>query len=200
MIRVLMAEDQSMVLGAMAALLELEDDIQVVGKVKDGAEALTFLEHNEADVLVSDIEMPHMSGLDLAAAIKERTLPVKVLIVTTFGRPGYLRRALDCGVKGYLLKDAPSETLVQAIRRVQGGGKFIDPELAVDAWTAASPLTEREQEALRHAESGASNKDIAARMHLSPGTVRNYLSEAMSKLDAANRIEAARTARRNGWL
>jgi len=200
MIRVLLAEDQSMVLGAMAALLELEDDISVVGRCADGAEALARIEQGGVDVVVSDIEMPRMTGLDLAQAIRERGLGVAVMIVTTFARPGYLRRALDAGVRGYLLKDAPSETLARAIRNVCGGGRAIDPELALDAWTTACPLTEREREALRLAETGAGNREIANRMNLSPGTVRNYLSEAIGKLDVANRIEAARLARQNGWL
>ena len=200
MIRVVLAEDQSMVLGAMAALLELEEDIRVVGRCADGADALSTAERGEVDVVVSDIEMPNLTGLELAAAIRDRRLPIAVMIVTTFARPGYLRRALDAGVRGYLLKDAPSEALARAIRKVHAGGRAIDPELALDAWTVACPLTEREREALRHAETGAGNREIADRMNLSPGTVRNYLSEAIGKLDVANRIEAARLARQNGWL
>jgi two-component system response regulator DesR len=200
LIRVVLAEDQNLVLGAMAALLELEGDIRVIAQCADGKQALETILREQPDVLVSDIEMPHMTGLDLAQTIRERGLPIKVMILTTFARPGYLRRALDAGVQGYLLKDAPSERLAKAIREIHAGRRAIDPELAMDAWTEACPLTEREREALRHAETGLGNREIADRMCLSPGTVRNYLSEAIGKLDVANRIEAARLARQKGWL
>ena len=200
MIRVVLAEDQNLVLGAMAALLELEGDIRVIAQCADGKQALKVVLQERPDVLVSDIEMPEMTGLDLALAVKERGLAVKVMILTTFARPGYLRRALDAGVQGYLLKDAPSARLAQAIRNIHGGGRAIDPELALDAWTEACPLTDREREALRLAETGLGNREISERMCLSPGTVRNYLSEAIGKLEVANRIEAARVARRKGWL
>lgn len=200
MIRLVLAEDQSMVLGALAALLDLEADMQVVARCRDGQTALEFLRDNPADVVISDIEMPRLSGLDLAQAIQAENIPCRLVIVTTFARPGYLRRALDAGVRGYLLKDAPSEDLAKAIRRVHAGGKVIDPELALDAWTTPCPLTDRERDVLRLAEEGLSNRDIADRLHLSPGTVRNYLSEAIGKLDVANRIEAARLARQKGWL
>ena len=200
MIRVVLAEDQGMVLGAMAALLELEDDLEVVACCKDGEAALHQLKETGADVLVSDIEMPIMTGLDLAMAVKEQGLRTGVIILTTFARPGYLRRALDAGVRGYLLKDAPSDHLAEAIRKVMAGGRAIDPDLALGAWTENNPLTDRERQVLAAAEQGDSAKDITDRLHLSSGTVRNYLSEAIGKLDAANRIEAARIARRNGWL
>ena len=200
MIRVLVAEDQGMVLGALAALLALEVGISVVGKAADGLEAWTLVEKLAPDVLVSDIEMPGLTGLDLAERIRAARLACRVLIVTTFGRPGYLRRALDAGVTGYLLKDQPSEHLAAAIHKVALGQRVIAPELAEIAWAPSSPLSERERAVLRLAEQGRSNKEIADSLGLSPGTVRNYLHEAAQKLDAANRVEATRIARANGWL
>jgi two-component system response regulator DesR len=200
MIRVLVAEDQGMVLGALAALLALEQGISIVGKAADGLEAWTLIERIQPDVLVSDIEMPGLTGLDLAERIRGARLACRVLIVTTFGRPGYLRRALDCGVTGYLLKDQPSEQLAAAVHRVALGQRVIAPELAEIAWAPESPLSGRERAVLRLAEEGRSNKEIADSLGLSPGTVRNYLHEAAQKLDAANRVEAARIARANGWL
>jgi len=200
MIRVLIAEDQGMVLGALAALLALERGISIVGKAADGLEAWNLAEKLAPDVLVSDIEMPGLTGLDLAERIRAARLGCRVLIVTTFGRPGYLRRALDAGVTGYLLKDQPSEQLAAAIHKVALGQRVIAPELAEIAWAPASPLSERERAVLRLAEQGRSNKEIADSLGLSPGTVRNYLHEAAQKLDAANRVEATRIARANGWL
>jgi two-component system response regulator DesR len=200
MIRVFVAEDQGMVRGALAALLALENDIEVVGTAADGLEAWRQIERLVPDVLVSDIEMPGLTGLDLAQRIRDARLPCRVLIVTTFGRPGYLRRAMDAGVGGYLLKDQPSEQLAAAVRKLSVGQRVIAPELAENAFTAASPLSERECAVLRLAEEGRSNKDIADALSLSPGTVRNYLHEAAQKLDAANRVEATRIARANGWL
>jgi two-component system response regulator DesR len=199
-IRVVVAEDQAMVLGALAALLALEHDVEVVGRAADGAAAWRLVEVLRPDVLVSDIEMPGATGLELAGRIRDAKLPTRVLIVTTFGRPGYLRRALDAGVRGYLLKDQPSEELTAAVRRVAAGGRAIAPELAESAWDAPDPLTDRERSVLRLAEEGQSNKQIAGSLGLSPGTVRNYLSEAAQKLGADNRVEAARIARANGWL
>ena len=200
MIRVVVAEDQGMVLGALAALLALEPDIEVVGRAADGMLAWELVERYRPDVLVSDIEMPHLTGLDLALRIRSAALPCRVLIVTTFGRPGYLRRALEAGVGGYLLKDQPSEQLAAAVRRVAAGQSVVAPELAESAWSAPNPLGEREREVLRRAEHGQSNKEIAQALALSPGTVRNYLHEAAQKLGAGNRIEATRIARANGWL
>ena len=200
MIRVLVAEDQGMVLGALAALLALEVGISVVGKAADGLQAWNLVEKLAPDVLVSDIEMPGLTGLDLAERIRAARLACRVLIVTTFGRPGYLRRALDAGVTGYLLKDQPSEQLAAAIHKVALGQRVIAPELAEIAWAPASPLSERERAVLRLAEQGRSNKEIADSLGLSPGTVRNYLYEAAQKLDAVNRVEATRIARANGWL
>ncbi|MCY4661328.1 MAG: response regulator transcription factor [Acidobacteria bacterium] len=198
MIRVLVAEDQAMVLGALCALLDLEDDIEVVARARDGAEALDLAERLRPDVVLTDIEMPRMSGLDLASALIERGL--RVIILTTFARPGYLRRALDAGVRGYLLKDAPAEELARAVRDVRDGRRAIAPELAAEAWCEADPLTDRERQGLRLAGDGLSGAGIAADLGLSEGTVRNYLSEAIGKLGASNRVEAARIARQKGWL
>ncbi|SPE43600.1 Uncharacterized transcriptional regulatory protein YvfU [Candidatus Sulfopaludibacter sp. SbA3] len=200
-IRVIVAEDQAMVRGALAALLGMEDDIEVVGQAQDGRAALDLVLAAPPDVLLTDIEMPELTGLELASEIKRRRLPVKVIILTTFARAGYLRRALDAGVSGYLLKDAPSTTLAAAVRRIRAGARVIDPELAAEAWTDESdPLTDRERQVLRYAGEGAASAEIAGRLNLSEGTVRNYLSEAISKLGASNRTEAARIARQKGWL
>lgn len=201
MIRLVIAEDQALVLGALATLLGLESDIEVVARVGDGAAALDAVRALKPDILLSDIEMPQMTGLDVAEALSREGLAARVLIVTTFGRAGYLRRAMDAGVRGYLLKDTPADALAAAIRKVAAGGRAIAPELAELAWDApANPLTERERDVLRLAEEGRSNKEIARQLDLSPGTVRNYLSEASAKLFAASRIEAGRIARERGWL
>jgi two-component system response regulator DesR len=201
MIRIVIAEDQALVLGALATLLGLEGDIEIVARVGDGAAALDAVRAHKPDVLLSDIEMPQLTGLDVAEAIAREGLTARVLIVTTFGRAGYLRRAMDAGVRGYLLKDTPADALAAAIRKVAAGGRAIAPELAELAWDApANPLTERERDVLRLAEEGRSNKEIARQLDLSPGTVRNYLSEASAKLFAASRIEAGRIAREKGWL
>ena len=199
-IRVVIAEDQAMVRGALAALLATEGDLEVAGEAHDGRQALDIVISTRPDVLLTDIEMPQITGLELAAEIKRRKMPVRVVILTTFARAGYLRRALDAGVAGYLLKDAPASTLANAIRRIHAGGRVIDPELAAEAWTEADPLTDRERQVLRYAGEGASGLEIAERLNLSEGTVRNYLSEAISKLGASNRTEAARIARQKGWL
>jgi len=200
MIRVLIAEDQAMVLGALAALLEIERDISVVGQARDGRAALALAQKLRLDVVLTDIEMPEMSGLELAAELKRLAHPARVIILTTFARPGYLRRALEAGAAAYLLKDSPSNQLADAIRRVHGGGRVIDPDLAVEAWTEDDPLTDRERQVLRLAAEGRSGPEIAGALGLSEGTVRNYLSEAISKLGARNRVEAARVARAHGWL
>jgi two-component system response regulator DesR len=200
MIDVLIAEDQSMVLGALAALLEIESDIRVVGQAPNGRDALDRVERLRPDVLLTDIEMPEMTGLEVAAEILRRKLPVRVVILTTFARAGYLRRALDAGAAGYLLKDSPAEELANAVRRVHAGGRVIDPELAREAWVERDPLNDRERQVLRFAAEGLASAAIAAKLFLSEGTVRNYLSAAISKLGAANRVEAARTAREKGWL
>ncbi len=199
-IRVVIAEDQSMILGALAALLEIEGDIRVVGQAHDGQEALEAVLAHKPDVFLTDIEMPGLTGLDVAAELKRRRASTRVVIVTTFARSGYLRRALDAGASGYLLKDHPAEQLAEAVRRVHRGMRVIDPELATEAWSELDPLTDRERQVLRLAGDGRASGDIAAELGLSDGTVRNYLSEAISKLGAANRVEAARIARTKGWL
>ena len=199
-ISVVLAEDQGMVLGAFATLLGLEPDLDVVATATDGATALAAVRKHDPDVLVTDVEMPGMSGLDVAAALRTAGSRTRVMIVTTFARAGYLRRAMDTGVSGYVLKDAPIDQLVDAVRRVHAGQRVVDPALAVSAWDAADPMTDREREVLRLAADGLPNGDIAARLHLAEGTVRNYLSTAITKLGVRNRIEAARVARDRGWL
>lgn len=200
LIRVLIAEDQGLVLGALSALLNLEPDIEVVGQAPDGEAALRLALELKPDVLLTDIEMPRLSGLDLAAKLREAAPSVRVVMVTTFARAGYLRRALDVGARGYLLKDAPASQLAGAVRRVAAGGRAIDPDLAAEAWGESDPLTDRERQVLRLAAEGRSGAAMAAELKLSEGTVRNYLSEAIAKLGAANRVEAARLAQEKGWL
>jgi two-component system, NarL family, response regulator DesR len=200
MIRVLIAEDQAMVRGALSALLNLESDIEVLGSAADGESAWRELQRLKPDVLVTDIEMPGLTGLEIAQRLHRHELPMKVIIVTTFARPGFLRRALDAGVSGYLLKDAPAENLAEALRMVHRGGRAIDPQLALEAWSEADPLNDRERQVLRLAGEGLSASDIGTQLNLSHGTVRNYLSEAIGKLGAGNRIEAFRLARQKGWL
>ncbi|MBZ0087815.1 MAG: response regulator transcription factor [Thermomonas sp.] len=200
MIRVLLAEDQAMLRGALTALLGMESDLEVVANVGDGESAWRELQRLKPDVLLTDIEMPGLTGLELAQRIARHELPIKVVIITTFARAGFLRRALDAGVRGYLLKDAPAEQLAAAIRQVHRGGRSVDPQLAMEAWGEADPLTDRERQALRLAGEGLSAGEIADRLNLSHGTVRNYLSEAIGKLGVGNRIEAYRLARQKGWL
>jgi two-component system response regulator DesR len=199
-IKVLIAEDQAMVLGALGALIGIEPDLEVIAQSPSGSEALNAALSLRPDVVVTDIEMPGLSGLELATELRRRGSTARVIILTTFARPGYLRRALDAGASGYLLKDAPSHKLADAIRRVYGGGRAVDPELAAEAWSESDPLTDRERQVLRLAAEGAAGADIAEQLELSEGTVRNYLSEAISKLGAKNRVEAARIARVKGWL
>lgn len=199
-IRVVLAEDQGMVLGALAALLEIEGDISVVARARDGVQALEAIASHSPDVFITDIEMPRMTGLEVAAELKRRKTRTRVIIVTTFARAGYLRRALDAGASAYLLKDRPADSLAEAVRRVHQGLRVIDPELATEAWGELDPLTDRERQVLRFAGEGMASGDIAAELNLSEGTVRNYLSEAISKLGASNRVEAARIARDKGWL
>ena len=199
-IRVVIAEDQGMVLGALAALLEIEQDIAVVGQVRDGRSALGAVAEQRPDVLITDIEMPEMSGLEAAAELKHLGSATRVIILTTFARAGYLRRALDAGASGYLLKDKPAKELADAVRRVHQGLRVIDPDLVAEAWGEADPLTERERQVVRLAGEGVTGAEIAEKLGLSEGTVRNYLSEAINKLGAGNRVEAARIARAKGWL
>jgi two-component system response regulator DesR len=200
-IRVVLAEDQAMVLGALAALLEMEPDITVVARAADGRAAHEAVTRLLPDVLVTDIEMPQRTGLEVAAALRTTHPKIRTIILTTFARPGYLRRALDAGACGYLLKDRPASELADAVRRVHRGLRVIDPALATEAWSAEpDPLTDRERQILQRAGDGRSSTEIASELHLSDGTVRNYLSEAIAKLGASNRIDAARIARTKGWL
>jgi len=199
-IRVLVAEDQAMVLGALSTLIDIESDLEVVASAGNGRDALALALEHRPDVVVTDIEMPGLTGLELAAELKRRASPARVVILTTFARPGYLRRALEAGASGYLLKDAPSHRLADAIRRVHGGGRSVDPELASEAWSEDDPLTDRERQVLRLAADGRSGSEIAAELHLSEGTVRNYLSDAVGKLGGRNKVDAARIARQKGWL
>ena len=200
MIRVLIAEDQGMLLSALGTLLDLEDDLEVVGLAKNGKEALELARATAPDIVLTDIEMPELGGLELAERIRDEQLANGVIIVTTFARSGYLRRALDAGARGYLLKDSPGDVLPNAIRTVYAGGRAIDPLLAAEAWSEPDPLTERERQVLRLCAEGLSNVRIAEELGLHEGTVRNYVSEAISKLDATNRVDAARIARDKGWL
>ncbi|MFE0632371.1 response regulator [Streptomyces sp. NPDC058864] len=202
MIRVLLAEDQSMVREALAALLGLEGDIEVVAQVARGEDVVAAARDAGAQVALLDIEMPGaMTGLDAAAAVRAELPGVRVVIVTTFGRPGYLRRAMEAGADAFLVKDAPAGQLAEAVRRVLRGEKVIDPVLAAAALSeGADPLTPRERDVLRAAADGSLNADIARRLHLSEGTVRNYLSTAIQKTAARNRAEAVRIALERGWL
>jgi two-component system response regulator DesR len=197
----LLAEDQTMLRGALAALLNLESDITVIAQASNGREALKLSHEHSPDVVITDIEMPERSGLELADDLKSTASSPRVIILTTFARPGYLRRALDAGARGYLLKDRPASELAEAVRRVHAGMRAIDPALAAEAWDVEQdPLSDRERQILRRAGDGRSSGEIAAELRLSEGTVRNYLSDAISKLGAANRVDAARIARDRGWL
>ncbi|ROR42292.1 LuxR family two component transcriptional regulator [Kitasatospora cineracea] len=199
--RVLLAEDQGMVREALAALLSLEGDLEVVAQVARGDEVAAAVTAHRVDVAVLDIEMPGMTGIDACAEVRRVRPGTKVVIATTFGRPGYLRRAMESGADAFLVKDAPAAELAEAIRRVLRGEKVIDPTLAAAALSeGANPLTGRERDVLAAAADGAVNADIAARLHLSEGTVRNYLSMAIQKTAARNRAEAVRVAREKGWL
>ena len=217
-IRVLVADDQAMIRGALAGLLDLEHDIEVVAQAADGAQAIEELArlvgssgssdpsdpaHASApvDVAIIDIEMPRMDGITATQAIRSRFPGVRVLIVTTFGRPGYLQRALDAGATGFMVKDAPVETLADGVRTVAAGGRAIDQSLALEALSAgSSPLTEREADVLREVEGGGTIADIARSLGLSQGTVRNHVSSSMLKMEARTRAEAASLARAAGWL
>ena len=200
MIKILIAEDQSMVLGALSALLDMEDDFEVVEKAHNGKDALVKSQQQAIDIILTDIEMPCMTGIELALELQKIKHPAKVMILTTFARGGYLRRAIAAGVKGYLLKDAPCDSLADAVRKIHAGRVIVAPELVTQAWAADDPLSDNERKVLRFSLEGHSSKEIADLIFLSAGTVRNYLSEATSKLGAKNRIEAARIAKQKGWL
>ncbi len=201
MIRVLLAEDQAMVRGALAALLKLEGDMEIVAEVGRGDEVLPAALKTQPQVALLDIEMPGGDGLTAATQLHGQLPACRILILTTFGRPGYLRKAMESGVVGFLLKDAPAAQLASAIRRSVAGERIVDPDLALTALSeGGNPLTEREREVLSASERGASIADIAEELFLSEGTVRNYLSEAIQKLGARNRVEAASQARQKGWL
>jgi len=200
-IKLLLAEDQGMMRGALALLLGLEEDFEIVAQVGDGDEIVPRALEAEPDVALLDIELPGRSGLDAAAALRQALPDCQVLILTTFGRPGYLRRAMEAGAAGFLVKDGPVEDLAVAIRRVLAGERVIDPGLAAAALSAGpNPLTQRERDVLAAAVDGATVADIATKVHLSPATVRNYLSSAIGKTQTRNRMEAVRAARQNGWL
>lgn len=215
MIHVIVADDQALIRGALSALIDLEDDMRVVAQAADGREAIAAVEAHNAEnsrgdqaskaastlVVIMDVEMPVMDGISAAAALKERGANARVLMVTTFGRPGYVQRALDAGAVGFVVKDAPAEQLLEAIRRTSQGLRTVDPALAVDALTKGqSPLSAREVEVLRAFESGGTVEDVASELMLSAGTVRNYVSSAMDKTHARTRAEALKVATENGWL
>ncbi|HEY9409251.1 MAG TPA: response regulator transcription factor [Jiangellaceae bacterium] len=201
MIRLLIADDQALVRGALAALLSLERDFEVVAQVERGDAVVEAAVRTRPDVALLDVEMPGLDGIAAAAALRDQLPGCRVLVVTTFGRPGYLRRAFEAGAGGFVVKDSPAEQLADAIRRVHAGLRVVDPELAVESLASgASPLTDREADVLRAARDGSSVADLAALLFLSEGTVRNYLSSAIGKTGTRNRVEAVRVAERNGWL
>jgi two-component system, NarL family, response regulator DesR len=201
MIRVLLAEDQGMMRGALATLLGLEPDLEVVAQVDRGDLVVAAAREHRPDVALLDIEMPGVSGLEAALALRTAVPECRVLILTTFGRPGYLRRAMDAGARGFLVKDSPVEDLAAAIRKVLGGETVVDPALAAAALAAGpNPLTDRERDVLAAAVDGATINELAGRLHLSESTVRNYLSSAIGKTGSRNRMEAVQAARAQGWL
>lgn len=198
---ILIVEDQSLVRDAIAMLLSLEDDLTIIGKCSNGQEAIEYLNNNPAPhIILSDIEMPLVSGLDLAAHVTKQSLRTNVVLMTTFSKPGYIKRALSLGVKGFILKESDSDYLIDAIHKVSAGDKVISPELAIMALDDKNPLTQKEMSALKLASDGLKTRAIAQLLFLSEGTVRNYLSEAISKLDATNRVDAARIAKQKGWI
>ncbi|MFC4353718.1 response regulator [Chryseomicrobium palamuruense] len=198
MIRIVLAEDQRLLLGALGSLLELEDDMEVVGQANNGQEALDLVQKLSPDICITDIEMPIMTGIELAGALQDH--PCKVLILTTFARSGYFEKARQAGVDGYLVKDSPSEELAYAIRSIMKGRKMYSPELMELAFDAPNPLTEREMQVMEQMAEGKNSKEIAAELFLSPGTVRNYISVILEKLQASSRIEALTKAKEKGWF
>lgn len=189
-----------MLRGALSALLDLEQDIEVIGEAENGERAIELIKELAPDICLLDIEMPHLSGLDVAERLQAGKSACKVVILTTFSRSGYFQRAMRAGAKGFLLKDSPVSELAAALRQVYAGGRAVSPELALSFWEAENPLTDREREVLKLAAEGLPAGDIASQLHLTAGTVRNYLSEAIQKLEAKTRIEAIGIARKNGWL
>ncbi|MFW0111088.1 response regulator transcription factor [Rothia sp. P5764] len=201
MIKILIADDQQLVREALGALLSLQPDLELVGTCGRGDEVFPLVEQSSPDVVLLDIEMPAMNGIEVAAQLKERKVACRSLIVTTFGRPGYLSRALEAGACGFVVKDTPAAQLAETIRKVHAGLRVVDPALAAESFSVgSSPLTDRERQVLVGAERGASVSAIAQNLHLSQGTVRNHLSSAITKLEASNRFDAARLARERGWL
>lgn len=200
MIRVVVAEDQGLVRGALSTLLDMEEDIQVVGQAEHGEQAVQLAMDHNPDVMLVDIEMPVLSGLEVVAQLSQRQPACRCVIVTTFARPGYLERALAVGAFGYVLKDAPLERLAAAIRSVHRGERVFDSGLMVEAWHSQNPLTPREVDVLRGVRDGLTTKEVAVRCFLSEGTVRNYISECIAKLSADNRHDAIRMAEEKGWL
>jgi len=200
MIRTMLADDQQMLRSALATLLSLEEDIEVVAQAGNGAEAVDLIRLHHPDVCVLDIEMPVMNGIEVAEKLKEIGHPCRIIMLTTFARAGYFQRAITSGVMGYLLKDGPSSELADAIRKVAAGGRVIHPELSLTIWEQASPLTPRETDILQEAAKGATLKEIGDVLFLSHGTVRNYMSEIIAKLEAKNKLEAIRIAQERGWI
>lgn len=200
-LRLLLADDQALVRGALAALLQLESDLDVVAEVSRGDEVVAAVREHRPDVALLDVEMPGLDGIAATAAVRAACPGTRVLVVTTFGRPGYLRRAMEAGASGFVVKDTPARELADAVRRVAAGLRVVDPVLAAESLAAGtSPLTERETEVLRAARDGGTAADLAAVLHLSEGTVRNHLSSAIGKTGARTRAEAVRLAEANGWL
>lgn len=200
MIKILVVEDQALVRGAISSLLALEDDIEIVGQAENGKVALAMLKDINVDFILSDIEMPVMSGLELAEMVHSDFKEIEMLIMTTFSKSGYIKRAMELGVKAFILKESPTEYLVNAIKKVKNGQRVIDPELALMALDDNDPLSNKERKAIKLAGDGLTTSEISQTLFLSEGTVRNYLSEAISKLNAVNRIDAARIAKQKGWI
>ncbi|MCQ8886365.1 response regulator transcription factor [Pseudoalteromonas agarivorans] len=204
MIKVYLVEDQALVRDAVGALLSLDFNIEVIGQASNGQDALNAIKAlaDEAlpNIILTDIEMPHMSGIELSEQIAATFPTIKMVIMTTFSRAGYIRRSLALGVKGFILKEAPSDELINALKKVMQGQKVIDPELAINALDDADPLTDKERKALKLASDGLKTSDIAKQLFISEGTTRNYLSDAIAKLNATNRVDAARIAKQKGWL
>ena len=204
MIKVYLVEDQALVRDAVAALLSLDFNIEVIGQACNGRDALNEIsalsKDLHPDIILTDIEMPSMNGIELSEQIAAKYPVINMIIMTTFSRAGYIRRSLNAGVKGFILKEAPSEELINALKKVMQGQKVIDPELAINALDDADPLTDKDRKALKLASDGLKTSEIAKQLYISEGTTRNYLSDAIAKLNATNRIDAARIARQKGWL